>query len=200
MSPSREQQPHEPRASLRMDARLDTLTRAKVDDLATRFYQPRAAVLSFIMQWGLSRGQTGPLDQGASHGPVRHLSLYIASELHEHVEKAAATAGMKTAPWLRHMVRQITMTDFPPSWQEATPRQRSHDSRTVTERFMLRLDHTSSIKLQSLRERFDVPKAHIIRQLIAQATLEDFPKCWQLRAAERRVQQSRHQSPDSRSR
>jgi hypothetical protein len=133
-----------------------------------------------------------PLDQASSHGPVRHLSLYIASELHEHVEKAAASAGMKTAPWLRHMVRQITMTDFPPSWQEATPRQRSHDSRTVTERFMLRLDHTSSIKLQSLRERFDVPKAHIIRQLIAQATLEDFPKCWQLRAAERRVQQSRH--------
>jgi hypothetical protein len=30
---------------IRMDARLDQTTRAKVDDLAQRFHQPRAAVL-----------------------------------------------------------------------------------------------------------------------------------------------------------
>jgi len=49
-----------------MDARLDATTRQKVDDLATRFHQPRATVLSFIMHWGLSRGPTGPLVQGES--------------------------------------------------------------------------------------------------------------------------------------
>jgi hypothetical protein len=43
-----------------MDARLDATTRAKLNDLATRFYQPRAAVLCHIMQWGLSREQIGP--------------------------------------------------------------------------------------------------------------------------------------------
>jgi hypothetical protein len=47
-----------------MDARLDATTRAKVDDLATRFHQRRAAVLCHIMHWGLNRGPTGRLDQG----------------------------------------------------------------------------------------------------------------------------------------
>lgn len=41
---------HESRSSIRMDARLDARTRAKVDDLAKRFHQPRAAVLSYIME------------------------------------------------------------------------------------------------------------------------------------------------------
>ena len=81
-----------------MDARLDAMTRQKVDDLAKHFHQPRAAVLCHIMHWGLSHEQTGPLDQGDAQGPVRHLSLYVASDLHEQVEKAAAAAGMKIAP------------------------------------------------------------------------------------------------------
>jgi hypothetical protein len=42
----------EPRASIRMDARLASMTREKVDDLATHFHQPRAAVVSHIMHWG----------------------------------------------------------------------------------------------------------------------------------------------------
>jgi hypothetical protein len=60
-----------------MDARLDAMTLQKVDDLAARFRQPRAAVLGHIMRWGLSRGQTGSLDCHDSHGPVRHLSCLI---------------------------------------------------------------------------------------------------------------------------
>jgi hypothetical protein len=98
---------------------------------------------------------------------------------------------MKTAPWLRAMVRQVTIADFPDSWQEATPSERSHDSLTYTERFMLRLNHMSSLKLQELVDRFDVPKANIIRHLITQATPEDFPKSWHMKAAERRAQQPR---------
>jgi hypothetical protein len=118
---------------------------------------------------------------------VHHLSLYVASALHEQVEKAAAAAGVNIAPWLRHMVRQVTITDFPASWQAATPRERSHDSRTYTARFMLRLNNTSSLKLQELVDRFDVPKAEIIRHLLAQAEPEDFPASWQMRTAERHV-------------
>ena len=51
-----------------------------------------------------------------------HLYLYVDTDLHQRVEKAATAAGMKIAPWLRHMVRQITITDFPASWQEDTIR------------------------------------------------------------------------------
>jgi predicted DNA-binding protein len=179
------------RSSIRTDARLDAATRQNVDDLATRVDRPRAAVLCQIMEWGLSRAQPAHLDQGESPGPVRHLYLYVPSELHEHVEKAAAAAGVKTAPWLRHMVRQITITDFPASWQEATPRERFHDSRTYTERFMLRLDESSQTTLQQLIKQFGASKADIIRQLIAQAKPEDFPPSWQMRATERRAPQSR---------
>jgi hypothetical protein len=170
-----------------MDARLDQTTRQKVDDLARRFHQPRAAVVCNIMQWGLSREPPGPLTHGASPGQVRHLYLYVPSELYEHVEKAATAAGVQAAPWLRHMVRRVTIEDLPALWQEATPTERSHDSRTYTERFMLRLDATSSLKLQELVDRFDVPKAAIIRHLLSQTEPDDFPKSWHMRAAERYV-------------
>jgi hypothetical protein len=50
-------------------------------------------------------------------------------------------------------------------------------------RFMLRLDTTSSLKLQELVHRFDVPKAAIIRHLLAQAKPDDFPKDWHMKAA-----------------
>jgi hypothetical protein len=171
-----------------MDARLDPTTRAKVDDLAQHFHQPRASVLCHIMHWGLGRGQTGPLDQGDEQGPVRHLHLYVQTELHGRVEKAAAASGMKMAPWLCHMVCQITITDFPRSWQEARSEKRSHDSRTYGQRFMLRLDEPSQIKLQQLVKQFGALKAEIIRQLIAQAEPEDFPASWQMGVAEQRVQ------------
>src|SRR2546427_2564786 len=132
--------PRGARPSIRMDARLDETTRKKVDDLAQRFHTPRAAVLSHIMQWGLSHGETLTPDQGEPQSPVHHLSLYVASDLHEHVQKAATAAGVKGALWLRHMVRQITAADFPASWQEVTPRKRSRDSPTYGKRFMLRFD------------------------------------------------------------
>jgi predicted DNA-binding protein len=186
-SPS-DHRPSEPRSSIRTDARLDPATRQNVDNLSQHFGRPRAAVLCQIMEWGLGREQTGPLDQGEAQGPVRHLYLYGASALHERVEKAAIATGMKIAPWLRHMVRQITITDFPRSWQEARSEKRSHDSRTYDRRFMLRLDEPSQTKLQQLVKQFEVSKAEIIRQLVAQAKPEDFPPSWQMSAAERRVQ------------
>ena len=168
-----------------MDSRLDQITRQKVDDLARHFHTPRAAVLCHIMHWDLSRKHTEPIGQGDAQGPVRHLYLSVLSELYEQVEKATAAAGLKTAPWLRHMVRQVTIEDFPSSWQEATPPERSHDSPTYTERFMLRLDDPSQAKLEQFSKEFGTSKAEIIRHLIAHATPEDFPQSWQMRAAER---------------
>jgi hypothetical protein len=159
--------PSEPRASIRMDARLDAVMREKEDDLAKRFHQPRAAVLSYIMRWGLSRGPTEKFDGGEAEGPVRHLSLYVDTELHARMEKTATAAGLKMAPWLRSLVRQITLTDFPVSWQAERSEKRSHDSSDYDTRFMLRLDKTSQTKLQQLMQQFGASKAHIIRQLIA---------------------------------
>jgi hypothetical protein len=162
-----------------------------IDDLAKHFHRPRAAVLSYIMQWGLSRGQTGPIDQGKSQGSVRHLYCYVKSALHEQVQKAATAAGVKTASWLRHMVRQITITDFRKSWQEGRSEERSYDSCDDDTRFMLRLDPISRTKLQALVDRFDVSKAKIIRRLRTQATPEDFPVSWPMKGEERSGQLAR---------
>ena len=107
------------------------------------------------------------------------------------MQNAATAAGVKTAPWLRQMVRQITITDFPASWQEARPAERSHDSRTYGTRFMLRLDDPTREKLEELSTHFEMSAAEIIRHLIAQATPEDFPRSWRTRAAERHVPQTR---------
>jgi hypothetical protein len=54
VNPLPDQKGSEPRTRIRLDARLDATTRQKVDDLATHFHLPRAAVLSYIMAWGLS--------------------------------------------------------------------------------------------------------------------------------------------------
>jgi hypothetical protein len=96
---------------------------------------------------------------------------------------------MKVALWFRHMVRQIAMTDFPASWQGGRPEERSHDSRVYGKRFMLRLDSPSETKLQQLIKQFGASKAEMIRQLIAQATPEDFPMSSQMKVDERRAHQ-----------
>jgi hypothetical protein len=195
LSPDRKT--NNPQSSIRMDARLDQATRQKVDDLAQCFHQPRAAVLCHLMRWGLSRKHTQPVDQGDTQGPVCHLHLCVPSDLHEQVEKAAAAVGAKTAPWLRQMVRRISVTDFPVSWQEGPSGGRSHDSRHYDTRFMLRLDEPSRINLQDLIDHFHLPKATIIRHLLIQATPQDFPKSWHMRAAERRVRPSGNQGTDT---
>jgi hypothetical protein len=55
---------------------------------------------------------------------------------------------------------------------------------------MLRLDKTAQTKLQQLMRQFGASKAHIIRQLIAQASPEDFPTSWHMRAEEHRAPQA----------
>jgi hypothetical protein len=183
-------QPSKSRASIRMDARLDAVTRAKVDDLATHFRKPRATVLCYIMHWGLSHAETETRDSVESEGPVCHLYLFVDTALHERVEEAASAAGVKSAPWLRSVVRQISMTDFPASWEEERSEERSHDSRIYDTRFMLRLDETAQTKLQQLITQFGTSKADIIRRLIMQATPENFPASWHMNTGARRIRQT----------
>jgi predicted transcriptional regulator len=190
------------RATVRMDARLDSMTRAKLEELATRFRRSRAAVLREVMQWGLRRGPVARSERDDPHGPFQSLFFEVEAELHQQVGEAAKASGMGIAPWLRHLLREITMADFSPSWQAAaegtpTPQtmprvsQRSHDSRTYDQRFMLRLNRATGGKLQDLIERFRTSKAPVIRQLIAQARSEDFPHSWRMAVDEQRQRKTR---------
>jgi hypothetical protein len=53
--------PPEPqrRYSVRRQARLDAETHAKLEELAHTFHRKRAAILRFVMQWGLTQTQGG---------------------------------------------------------------------------------------------------------------------------------------------
>jgi hypothetical protein len=178
-----------PRRSVRMDAALDEQTRVKLEDLATAFRCSRAAVLRQVMQWGLD--QTGPIDTKV---PKRIASCFfmVDAALHRQVKAAATGAGVNVAPWMRHMMRQVRPSDFPKSWQMRTREQResasqrSHDSRYYGTRFMLRLDAMARARLEALASHFDASQAELIRQLIIQAKVEDFPPSWHLAAGERR--------------
>jgi predicted transcriptional regulator len=138
-----------------MDAGLDTKTQAKLEALAIQFNQSRAAMLRPVLRWGLRRELTGMIDDTAP-SPVQHLFFIVDVDLHQQVKAAAQAAGVDVAPWLRHMMRQITKADFLESWQAGkagrrhASRQRSHDSRHYWKRFMLRLDDQASARLDAL--------------------------------------------------
>jgi predicted HicB family RNase H-like nuclease len=98
------------------------------------------------------------------------ISVYVASELHQQVQQAAAALGVKTGPWLRQMICQVTPEDFSASWHEGQVEERSHDSRRYGKRFMLRLDDPTWATLETLSTHFERSAAEIVRQLLARAT------------------------------
>ena len=106
-------------------------------------------------------------------------------------DSTATAVGVTIVLRLHHIVRRVTVADFPGSWQPERLETRSHDSRVYGARFMLRLDRASETALQRLAEHFDVPRAAIMRQLLVQATPNTFPASWRMRVAERHGEQAR---------
>jgi hypothetical protein len=137
------------------------------------------------MQWGLTQVQGSTIDQGAP-ASVHLVYILLEPELLQQVQGSAAAHSTTVAAWVRHAMRQVTLDDFPESWRAGETAPRSHDSGYYGQRFMLRLDETTTRKLQHLADHFERPWAEIIRQLIAQATLGAFPQSWQVAVAERR--------------
>ena len=179
--------PEQRRASARYQARLDAETSAKLAALVRTFHRTRSAMLRHVMQWGLTQTQEWTVDR-AVPATVHTLSMLLEPELLQHVQEVAAVHGATVAAWVREAVRRITDDDFPESWRAEATHIRSHDSQTYGQRFMLRLDETTTQKLQEFVDQFDRSRAEIIRQLVAQATLEDFPQSWQPTAAAHRPQ------------
>ena len=89
------------------------------------------------------------------------------------------------------MVRHIRLADFPASWHAEPSDERSHESLRYGKRFMLRLDDPTWATLETLSTHFERSAAEVIRQLLAQATLDTFPANWHLRVAERHRAQTR---------
>jgi predicted transcriptional regulator len=184
MTPRRVPYPRHVRYSVRHQARLDAETHAKLEELAAIFHRKRSAILRHVMQWGLTQTRGWTVVR-AVPGTVRTVGMLLEPERLQQVQAAAEIHGATVAVWLRQVMREVKIDDFPESWHAGRIGVRSHDSQTHGQRFMLRLDETTAQKLQELVAQFGMSRAAIIRQLIAQAKAEDFLPGWQLVAVER---------------
>lgn len=99
--------------------------------------------------------------------------------------------GVSVAAWVRQAMRQVTPEDFPPSWRAEASAARSHESGDFHRKCGLRLDAVTSRKLAAFMHTFERSAAAIIRELIAQASPEDFPPSWHMAAIEPRPQDAR---------
>lgn len=188
--------PGQPRYGARQEVHLNPVTWAKLKGFVTSFRRSRSEALRHLLQWGLDHGQGWKIARGRMHAQAHRIFLRIEPELRQQMREAATAAGDDVSAWLRHAFHLVTVADLPASWQAASTEQghaplRAHDSRTYSRRFMLRMDTASWRKLDTLAQRFDRSAADIIRQLIAQASPEDFPQSWRMAANERRAQQGR---------
>jgi predicted transcriptional regulator len=190
VNPPLDPRPRQRRYSPRRQARLDAETLAKLEELVSALRRKRAAILRYVIQWGLVHAHGWMVDPSI---PDRsHLvHMLVEPELLQEVQDAADSHGVSMAAWLRHAMHQVTRDDFPPSWHAGEAAVRSHDSRNYRTRFMLRLDDETSRKLNTLTQTFHRSAAEVIRQLIAQANPEDFPTSWPLAVEERRRQEAR---------
>jgi predicted DNA-binding protein len=183
MHPPPETRPRHRRHSVRRQARLDAETHAKLAALTRTFHRTRAQILRSVMHWGLAHTQPWTVDLSIPERPYL-VPLLVAPELLPQVQ-AADAHGASVAAWLRHAMRQVTCDDFPPSWRAGETATRSHESGSDRQRFMRRLDEASSAKLERLAQHFGTSAAEVIRQLIAQATPEEFPPSWHMSVEER---------------
>ena len=173
------------RYSTRWQARLDSETRAKLEELAGTLHRKRSAILRLVMQWGLAQTTRWTIEPYTPDCP--HLvHMLTEPELLRQVQDAADRHGVTLAVWLRHALRQVTREEFPASWRVGDTTIPSHDSGYYHRKFQLRLDEGTSRKLARLTQTFGRSAAEVIRQLVAQANPEDFPQSWQLARDERR--------------
>lgn len=188
MKPPPEALPRQQRYSVRYQARLDAETHAKLEELTAAFRRKRGAILRYVMQWGLTH-TTGWIIDRSIPASVHLVPLLVEPVVLQQVQAAAATHGADVAAWERHAMRQVTYEDFPASWRAEETASRSHESGYYGTRFMLRLDDETSRKLATLTQTFHRSAAEVIRELIALANPEDFPRSWHLAVEERRDQQ-----------
>jgi hypothetical protein len=115
-----EPQPRHRRYSIRYQARLDAETEAKLEALSNTFHRKRAAILRYIMQWGLAHTRGWRLDRSIPDRP--HLvHMLVEPELLQWVQDAADTHGATVAAWLWHAMRQVTPEDFPATGVRGIP-------------------------------------------------------------------------------
>ena len=179
MNRRRGPQPRHVRYSVRHQARLDGSTSAKLEELANICHRKRSAILRVVMQWGLRHSEGWAVDRSPVVA-VPPVPVLLPPAVLQPVQGAAAVHGASVAAWVREAMRRVTRDDFPASWRAGETAPRSHDSGQYGRRVMLRLDDQTANPLERLTQAFGRSAAEVIRQLILQARLEEFPESWRL--------------------
>jgi hypothetical protein len=174
MHPRLAPQPRQRRYSVQHQALLDSEAYAKLAELARTFRRKRAAMLRYVMQWGLTHTQGWMVNLSIPNRPYL-VHMLVEPELRQQVQDTADAPGVTVAAWLRHAMRQVSPEDFLASWRAADTAFRSHDAGCYDWRFQLRLDQATQQKLATLMQTFGRSAAEVTRRLVAQATSEDFP-------------------------
>jgi predicted transcriptional regulator len=112
MTPPLEPQPRYRRYSIRLQARLDAETHAKLETLAKTFHRRHATILRCIMQWGVIHGKDWTVDRSLP-ASVHPTTMLVNPELVQQVQEAADAHGTSVAAWLRHAMRQVNPEHFP---------------------------------------------------------------------------------------
>jgi hypothetical protein len=177
MNPPPEPQPHRRRYSARHQARLDAETHATLAALTKTFHQKCAAILRFVMQWGLVYTTARTVDPSIPDRP-QLVHMLVDPELLQQMQDAADAQAASVAAWVRHAMRHITPEDVPPSWRTGATAVRSHEPGYDGRRFQFPLNPDTQTKVGMLMQTFDQSAAEIIRQLMAQAGPADCPRRW----------------------
>jgi hypothetical protein len=69
MHPPPEPQPRQHRSHTRRQARLDSETQTKLEELARTFHRKRAVILRYVMQWGLAHTTGWTVDRSSPDRP-----------------------------------------------------------------------------------------------------------------------------------
>ena len=185
MHPPPEPQPRQRRYSMRRQARLDGETYAKLGELANTFHRRRAAILRYVMDWGLAHTRGWTIDLSIPDRPYL-VHMLVNPNLLQQMQDAADAQAASVAAWVRHAMRHITPEDFPPSWRTGATAVRSHEPGYDDRRFQFPLNPDTQTKVGMLMQTFDRSAAEILRQLMAQAGPEDCPRSWHVSVGEPR--------------
>src|SRR5262249_10767167 len=153
MSSPPEPLPRQRRYSVRHQVRLDEETAAKLETLEKSIQRKRGPSLRYVMQWAISHSCGWTIDQSLPTS-LHLVPVLVEPRLYQQVQEVAALHGASIAAWVRQAMRQVTINDFPETWRAGESAIRSNDSRYFGQRFMLRLNETTTQQLQRLVERF----------------------------------------------
>lgn len=174
--------------------KLDAEAFATLETLRTAVRRLPTQVLRQVIAWGLQQEERWRVDRRQVRNPARAMPLRLEPEVRSRVHAAANAAGGDASTWACHILQHVMLADLPPHWQAGGRDPHAHDSRHYGKRSMMRLDDRTWEKLEALSDHCDVSVAEVIRHLVAQAKIEDFPQNWQVRDGRQRAAPTRRRS------